>query len=107
MNDIFIYRSNGQYLGFIRNTNLYSRDGIYLGYLTDNYAWDTLGQYRGALKSLSTPSGNKYFIIRNMYGIPPYPQVARSSENLSINELPSQLSPINPILRPVGYMDGF
>jgi hypothetical protein len=38
--DIYIYKSNGNYFGFIRNGYLYSRDGVCLAWVEDDYVWD-------------------------------------------------------------------
>jgi hypothetical protein len=107
MNELFIYKSNGQYMGFARYNNLYTRDGIYLGYIKGNFAWDAQGQFRGSLTPIETQQGTKIFVIKNMFAINPYPQEAKQMNNLAISELPLQLPPISPITLDVGYVDGF
>ena len=103
MSDIFIYKSTGQYFGFIRNTRIYSRDGLYLGFLSGNFIWDSKGQFRGTL----TPAGNHYYIFKNIFSIPPYSQTPKDAPNLLLTELPLPQPNINPIPLSVGYTDGF
>lgn len=94
----YIFRSNGQYLGFIQNGYLFSRDGIYLGWVEDNHVWDANGQYRGFIK-------DSRYILRNLYIVPP---VSRAPKALpAIPALPVPTANIVAINLPIGYVDAF
>lgn len=103
MGETIIYRSTGQYLGFIRNGRLFSRDGAFLGSTSGNFVWDAKGQYRGTI----TVFNESNYIVKNMFAIPPYNQPKVEGGNLQLNELPNPHANINPIVLPVGYIDGF
>lgn len=70
-----IFRSSGQYLGFIYNDNLFSRDGIYLGWLEGDNVWDSNGSYRGKL----VPISGHYYILKNEFVISPIPRIPKLS----------------------------
>lgn len=94
----YIFRSNGQYLGFIQNSYLFSRDGIYLGWIEGNHVWDANGQYRGF-----TQDGK--YILRNLYIIPPVPRAPKALP--AIPALPAPATNIVAINLPIGYVDAF
>jgi hypothetical protein len=95
----YIFRSNGQYLGFIHNSYLFSRDGVYLGWLEGRFVWDSSGQFRGTLTT-----DNKY-IVKSLYTIAPVSRVPRSLP--PIPPLPVPQANIVAILLPVGIVDAF
>ncbi len=99
----YIFKSNGNYLGFLQDDNIFSRDGIYLGWLDGDgtYAWDSSGKFRGYLIDVS---GNN-FIILNQLQIPPIPRMPRPAPLTPI--LPPPPVNVSPIPLPVGYIDGF
>lgn len=102
MENNFIYKSTGQYLGFVQNNSLYSRDGEYLGRVEGNYVWDASGKFRGVM---ATINGHRYIWL-NIFAFPP---VARPPMPPQPTVVP--LTPTNtliaPITLPVGYVDGF
>ena len=101
MNQIFIFRTNGFYLGFLQAGNLFSRDGVYLGWLEGVFIWDASGQYRGQLVQI----GGYYYILKNMYAVPPIPRVPRFA-TISPTLPPPPINGV-PISPPIGYKDGF
>ena len=102
MEHLFIYRINGQYLGFVRDGILYDSLGTYLGFQVDDNFWNSHGQFCG---QLYTTNGYSY-ILKYQFNIPPNPQAPKYNPNF-IGELPTSLPPINPILVNVGFKDGF
>jgi hypothetical protein len=100
--DIFIYKSNGFYFGFIRNDYLFSRDGIYLGWIEGKIVWDAGGRFRGVLVDY----GNDHFyILSNRFAMPP---AARTPKATSSNVVPpAPRSNIAPISLPVELSDSF
>lgn len=95
----YIFKSNGQYLGFIYNGYLFSRDGIYLGWTEGKFVWDSAGQFRGILTN-----DNRY-ILKNLYTIPPISRTPRPLP--AIPPLPAPQANIAPILLPIGAVDAF
>lgn len=95
----FIFRSTGQYLGFIVNGYLFSRDGEYLGWVEGNFVWDKSGQYRG-----SFTNDGKY-IVRNIYTVLPVPRAPRPYPITP--SLPAPQANIAPIVLPIGLVDAF
>ena len=95
----FIFRSNGQYLGFVDNGYLFSRDGVYLGWVEERFVWGTNGQFKGFI-----PDDGKY-ILRNIYTVPPVPKPARPIP--SVPALPTPQANIAPIVLQVGFVDAF
>mgnify|MGYP001559157759 CR=1 FL=1 len=100
-NIIYIYKSIGQYLGFIMGGNLFSRDGIYLGWIEEGYVWDSHGQFKGELKDINDNS----YILKNMFAVPPIPKIPKQTPPLP--SLPAPKANIPPIIPPTGYKDGF
>lgn len=95
----YIFKSNGQYVGFINNGYLFSRDGIYLGWVEGRFVWDSTGQFRGILTE-----DNKY-ILKNLYTISPVSRVPRPLP--PIPPLPVPQANIAPILLSIGVVDAF
>jgi hypothetical protein len=100
-NEKYLFRSNGQYLGFISSDNIYSRDGIFLGWMEGNIAWDFQGKFRGIL----FPRNNFNYIIRDRLTIPPVSRTPKTAPNLST--LPQPQANISPTTLPVGFEDSF
>lgn len=100
-NSQFIFKSNGNYLGFIYNGFLFSRDGLYLGWLEGNYAWDLKGKFRGVVTSM----GNHNYILLNQFEIAPLPKPSKISP--AVPSLPPPQSNIAPISLPIGFIDAF
>lgn len=98
---LFIFKSSGQYLGFISNNNLFSRDGLYLGWVENNNVWGSDGQYRGQLVTIN----GKTYILKNIYIIPPIPKPPRAIP--SIPTLPPPQANISPIILDIGLKDAF
>jgi hypothetical protein len=96
-----IFRSNGNYIGFIDGDNIFSRDGVYLGWLENNLVWDINGNFKGQKINLG---GNNY-ILRNSFSINPMSRIPRISPISPIPPIP----PINilPIMLPIGFIDAF
>jgi hypothetical protein len=98
----YVYKTNGFYLGFISGGNLFSRDGVYLGWVEENFVWDAQGQFRGELSVL----GDNYYILKNMFAVPPIPKIPKPSSSVPI--LPNPPANIAPVIIPqVGVQDGF
>lgn len=97
----YIFKSNGNYLGFLNNGYLFSRDGEYLGWIDSKFVWDSTGQFRGELTEIN---GKKY-ILKNIFLIPPIPKIPKFPPVPSILPIP----PINamPIPLPIGFKDAF
>ena len=57
----YIFRSNGNYLGFISSGNLFSRDGEYLGWIEGDLVWDSNGHFRGKIVLIND---KKYILKR-------------------------------------------
>lgn len=97
----YIFRSNGNYLGFISNGYVFSRDGEYLGWVEGRFVWDSNGQFRGEITEIN----NKKYILRNIFLIPPIPKVPRVQPVSPIPPVP----PVNtiPINLPIGFKDAF
>ncbi len=89
----YIFRPNGNYLGFISDGNIFSRDGEYLGWIEGNLVWDSAGRFRGQVMQIN----NYKYILRNRFLIPPIPKVPR------IPPIPP--SNIVPIIVPIGFED--
>ncbi|MEW6407794.1 MAG: 4-fold beta flower protein [Patescibacteria group bacterium] len=97
----FIYKTNGIYLGFFHENNIFNRDGVYLGWLENEFAWGFDGQYRGQLTKIN----NNFYILRNIYSAPPIPKTPRSTPPTpSIPNPPPNITPINPN---IGFKDAF
>jgi len=96
-----VFKSNGFYLGFIKNGYLFSRDGIYLGWVEGNFVWDSSGQFRGMIYDIA---GHTY-ILNNRFMIPP---VARPARPAPTNEAPPP-PPANipPVSLKVEFTDAF
>lgn len=101
MNQPYIFKSNGSYLGFINGANIFSRDGIYLGWTEDRYVWDASGKFRGVLNEIN---GYKYILL-NTLQILPLPRLPKLSPLAPL--LPNPPANIPAISLPVGYIDGF
>ena len=94
-----IFKSNGLYLGFISNGNLFSRDGEYLGWVEDDFVWDAKGRFRGQILA------GKY-IAFNQFAVPPIPRVPRVAPIAPILPASPSANPA-PISLPPGWSDGF
>lgn len=99
--NIFIYFSNGFYLGFINSGYLYSRDGICLGWIEGQYIWDLDGRFRGAIVDLNA---NKY-ILRNRFALPPISRPPKGP--VGPMAPPSPPANINPVSLPANIIDAF
>lgn len=94
-----IFKSNGQYLGFISNGYFFSRDGAYLGWIEGKFVWDKDGKFRGVL----TEDGR--YILKNIYTVSPVPRVPRPMP--ATPPLPPPPPNIGPIVLHIGYVDAF
>ncbi len=106
MRDVFIYRMNGQCIGFMRNEILYSADGKYLGWGENNSFWNNHGQFCGQLYMVNAETNTAY-ILKNQFSIPATTQAPRYYENLSGSSIPAMPAPIQPVLFNPSYKDGF
>mgnify|MGYP001582947265 CR=1 FL=1 len=98
---IYIFKSNGNYIGFISDNNIFSRDGLYLGWVENKLVWDAKGSFRGQLLNFNS---NNY-IFKNSFSIPPIPRIPKIPPIPPVPPIP----PINilPIALPIGYEDAF
>lgn len=63
-----IYKSNGQYIGFIEGNNIFLWNGEYVGWVdSQRFAWSRTGGFLGQIMEKM----NNNYIIRNIYTIPP------------------------------------
>jgi len=102
---IFIFKSDGKNLGFIRDNYVFSRDGIYLGWVEkkeeNNLVWDVEGKYRGVLRE---DKGN-YYILTKKFEISPISRIPKKVPNISLPPDPPKNIP--PIVLPVDAEDAF
>ena len=100
---IFIFKLIGNYIGFIdNNKDIFSRDGIYLGWLEDNNVWGINGEYRGKLMKI----GDSYYILRNLYVLPPTPKSPQVTPTVA--PIPSPPPNVAGIVPPApGMRDAF
>jgi hypothetical protein len=98
---MFIYKSKGNYLGFIDESNVFSRDGDFLGWVEGTHVWDKSGTYRGELEEIG---GNKY-ILKNQYAVQPLPKSPKQVSHSA--KLPDPPANITPVEIPIGYVDAY
>ena len=96
----FVYRSNGYYLGFIKDGFLFDPNGIYLGWLEGKFVWDKRGFFRGVLTSIE----DKNYILLEKFSILPTPRSPKTANNVAPLDPPPNIRPIN---LPVDIVDGF
>lgn len=101
MNITFIFKSNGNYIGFISNNNIFSRDGEYLGWVENSIVWGKDGRFKGELKQIN----NHYYVLRNSLTIPPMARVPKVSPVTPVQP-PSPANTL-PVMVPIGFVDGF
>lgn len=104
MENKFLYKSNGTYLGFIQNDTIFNRDGIPLGWLEGLFVWDITGRFKGNLIKQSN-SNQTYYIWLNKFAILPLPKSPRPIQSLPT--LPPPPQNIQPVNLPVGWIDAF
>ena len=102
MENKFIYKSTGQYLGFVQNNSLYSRDGFYLGWVEGNFVWDVDGKFRGVIRD----ANNQHYILLNRFALSPVQRPPRPQLPSVVPLIPPNAF-VTPITLPVGYIDGF
>jgi hypothetical protein len=100
--DEYIFKSSGQYLGFIKNLNVYTWEGKYLGWIENNFVWDPNGQFKGKIMKLNEHN----YILKNIYELPPLPKVPKLNP-LPIIKIPTPLPNIDPINLEIGLIDSF
>ena len=98
----YIFKSSGQYFGFMDNGNIFSWDGQYLGWREGGYIWDVSGQFRGEVKKID---GHCY-ILKNMYALPPLPKEPKLNA-LPVISIPAPQPSIPQITPEIGWVDGF
>lgn len=96
-----IFKTNGNYLGFVNNDFLFSRDGVYLGWLEGNFVWDKSGNFRGSLMDLSA----HHYILSNKFAVPPIPKTPIIAPITP--PLPPPPSNIAAAPAPFGLLDAF
>src|SRR5260221_14280313 len=95
----YIFWSNGKYLGFVDDGNIFSRDGVFLGWIESNiHAWDSTGRYRGR-------RWNARYIIVNTFVLAPVPRPPKSTPTPP--PLPAPPANIPAIGLPPGWKDSF
>ena len=100
--DKYIFKSSGNYLGFITNNFIFSRDGVYLGWVDENkYVWDTSGRYKGGLSTI----GEYEYIVRHQYTMSPVPRAPKITPPTPA--IPPPVPNIPPINLQIGFEDGF
>jgi len=98
---IYIFRSTGQYLGFIENNHFYSRDGESLAWIDGINVWDKEGDFRGKV----TQIGNYKYILKNIYEISPVPKPPKMIPATTSVAVPQ--SNIPSISLSIGFKDSF
>lgn len=100
---IFLFKSSGQYIGFLYNDFIYTRDGNFLGWLDSDIkvVWGKSGSYKGKLVNID----GHYYILRNLLEMPPIPQTPKRTPVPP--PLPFQQENIPPITLPPFFIDGF
>jgi hypothetical protein len=97
---MYIFKSSGQYFGFIHGDYIFDRDGKYIGWRNGINVWAPNGQYKGQLKEFAP---GKFHFIYYIFGVPPVQLIPR---NMPITPtLPDPPSNESPIQLPVGYID--
>lgn len=97
----YIFKSNGNYIGFISNNNIFSRDGVYLGWLDNGLAWDFNGNFKGQV----IESSQHTYILKNSFSINPIPRLPKIRPITPMPPIPP--ANIMPISLPIGYVDSF
>jgi hypothetical protein len=99
----FVFKSTGQYIGFVYNNNLFTRDGIFSGWIDMNTSvvWNQFGHYKGKM----TKIGDAFYILKNLFEIPPIPQSPKPP--LTPPPLPLQQENIFPIELQPFIVDGY
>lgn len=97
----YIFKSNGNYIGFISSNNIFSRDGVYLGWVENELVWDFRGNFKGQVFNFN----NNSYILKNSFSISPIPRIPR----VTPVSPPPPTPPANilPISIPIGYEDSF
>lgn len=97
-----IYRSNGNYLGFISDKYIFSWDGNYLGWIDNqNFVWRKNGNFAGKLQEISGVN----YILRNTLQIIP---ISKSPRTLPLTPAPpTPKVKIAPVQTPIGWEDSF
>jgi len=98
---IFLFKANGNYFGFISDGNIFSRDGEYLGWVENNIAWDKNGTFRGQLIKIN----ENHYLLRNKLAISPIPRIPKVSPVAPVPPIP-QIN-IIPVTLPIGFVDSF
>lgn len=100
----YIFKTKGQYIGFIHNNFVFSYDGSYLGWIDSNNVWNSSGSYAGVLIQVNNNS-DSFYILKNKFTINPIPKIPK------VNPIPvtppSPRLSINPIIPPIGWDDAF
>jgi hypothetical protein len=100
---MFLFRSNGQYLGFITGDNIFDRDGRFIGWKSVETVWGANGQYRGQLSRIG--STQNFYVVKYIFAVAPIPQIPRV---VDINKsLPVPPANILPVHLQAGFVDGF
>ncbi len=97
-----IYKSSGQYIGFVNENNVFRWDGEHLGWIDNqSFIWDISGNFRG---QLIQRDGYAY-AIRSSFLINPVSKPPRSKAIPLSIPTPSAPAPVFPIS--VGIEDAF
>ncbi len=99
----FIYRLNGNYLGFMRDGLLFSRDGEYLGWLEGQYVWDSSGRFRGII--FSPKNSEHKYVIRDRLSMPASTRTPKPAPSLT--PIPDPPPNIPAISLPIQWIDAF
>lgn len=97
-----IFKSSGQYIGFISQNNIFRWDGEHLGWIDNqNFIWDIGGNFRGQL----IEKGGYHYAIKNSFEINPVAKPPRPKTTAPNIPTPSNPAPKYPIS--VGIEDAF
>jgi len=97
----YIHRSNGIYLGFVKDDNLFSRDGVYMGWLESDFVWDSRGQFRGVVLKI----GDVNYMVMDRFVMSPPQRSAKPIPSTPV--VPNPPPNIQPIELPVKLRDAF
>jgi hypothetical protein len=107
MNEVmYIFKSNGFYIGFINNNFFYNQNGIYLGWVEGQFVYDAEGKFRGMIYSAKlTDHPNYSYIFRHKFTMPPISKPPKPS--IPNTAPPNPVPLIPPITLDVKWEDAF
>jgi hypothetical protein len=81
--------------------NNFSWDGKSLAWKEGGYVWDVSGQFKGEIKQIN----GHYYVLKNMYALPPLPKMPKLNP-LPVISIPAPQPIVPPIVLDIGWTDG-